>query len=74
MVELLAENKRHQEAMSTSAHSALEELKAALDAGNSEASLAAWDKAQSAMAPLSGKLRTAVQKQLNEHRTRAVLV
>ena len=70
MVELLAENKRHQEAMSTSAHSALEELKAALDAGNSEASLAAWDKAQSAMAPLSGKLRTAVQKQLNEHRTR----
>lgn len=70
MVELLAENKQYQETMSAAAHAEIETLKAALDAGNSEASLAAWDKTQSALAPLSGKLRTAVQKQLNEHRTR----
>ncbi len=70
MVELLAENKQYQEAQSAAAQLSIDELKAALDAGNSEASLAAWDKTQNAMTPLSGKLRAAVQKQLNEHRTR----
>mgnify|MGYP000324309447 CR=1 FL=1 len=70
MVDLLARNKTHQEAMSAKAVVAIEALKEALEAGNSDASLAAWDKCQAALSPLSGKLRNAVQKQLNEHRTR----
>jgi exonuclease SbcC len=70
MVELLAQNKAHQEEMSAKAHAAIETLKESLEAGNSEASLSAWDKVQAALGPLSGKLRNAVQKQLNEHRVR----
>lgn len=70
MVELLAQNKAHQEDMSTKANASIEELKLALDGGHSDASLSAWDKIQTALMPLSGKLRNTVQKQLNEHRTR----
>ena len=70
MVELLAQNKVHQEDMSAKANASIEELKFALDGGHSDASLSAWDKIQAALIPLSGKLRNAVQKQLNEHRIR----
>ena len=70
MVELLAQNKAHQEDMSAKANASIEELKLALDGGHSDASLSAWDKIQTALMPLSGKLRNAVQKQLNEHRAR----
>lgn len=70
MVELLAQNKAHQEDMSTKANASIEELKLALNGGHSDASLSAWDKIQTALMPLSGKLRNAVQKQLNEHRAR----
>ena len=70
MVALLASNKAHQEEMSSKANAYIEELKIALEGGHSDASLSAWDKIQSALIPLSGKLRNGVQKQLNEHRTR----
>ena len=56
--------------MSAKAIASIEELKLALDGGHSDASLSAWDKIQTALMPLSGKLRNAVQKQLNEHRAR----
>lgn len=70
MVELLAQNKAYQDSMSGKALTAIEALKESLEAGNSDASLVAWDKVQTALAPLSGKLRNTVQKQLNEHRIR----
>jgi len=70
MVALLASNKAHQEEMSAKANTYIEELKIALEGGHSDASLSAWDKIQTALIPLSGKLRNGVQKQLNEHRTR----
>lgn len=66
----LEKNKAHQEALKQSTEDLLANLKTAMDEGRSHDALPTWDKIQGNISNTSGKLRSSLQEQANEYKTK----
>ena len=70
LTEKLEKNQSHQEALKQSTDTLLENLQKALDAGQSHDALPTWDKIQGNISNTSGKLRSTLQEQANQYKTK----
>jgi len=68
--EKLEKNHIHQEQLREATVALLEQLHLALDTGQSHDALPAWDKIQGNINNTSGKIRAALQKQANVHKSK----
>ncbi|MDP6537819.1 MAG: DUF349 domain-containing protein [Gammaproteobacteria bacterium] len=68
--EKLEKNGEHQQDLQKKTETLLESLKKALEEGQSHDALPAWDKIQGNISNTSGKIRTKLQSQSNEHKAK----